>query len=239
MGKVITAQKRGKGAPRYIANKKGVVSISTYKLSPGRAQVIDFIDDPAHSALLVKLLLEDGSIVLLPASEGLKINEEIPILDSSTFKFGAIQKLADIPDGCPVFNIELRPGGGGVLARSSGSVAYVVSHEENGYVKLKLPSKKVKLFSENCMAIVGLAAGGGRKEKPFVRAGNKYFAMRARNKLYPTVRGLAKCAYAHPHGGKSGKTKGKPTSISRFASRGQKTGHIRSATTGKRKGKRR
>ena len=86
-----------------------------------------------------------------------------------------------------------------------------------------------------CRATVGIAAGGGRTEKPFKKAGYKFYAVRMRATLWPHVRGTAMSAYDHPHGGRSF---GKPTAVSRNAPPGRKVGLIAARRTGRRKGKR-
>ncbi len=79
-----------------------------------------------------------------------------------------------------------------------------------------------------------MAAGGGRLEKPFKKAGTHWHAVRARNKYYPVVRGTAMAAYDHPHGGKSF---GKPTAVKRSTPPGRKVGQVAAKRTGRRKGK--
>ncbi len=73
-----------------------------------------------------------------------------------------------------------------------------------------------------------------RLEKPFLKAGNKWFKMKALNRYYPHVRGRAMSAYDHPYGGKTG---GKPTMVSHGTPPGRKAGHIGARRTGRRKGK--
>ena len=44
-------------------------------------------------------------------------------------------------------------------------------------------------------------AGGGHKEKPFGKAGNKFHAYRRAAKAYFKVKGVAMNPVNHPHGG--------------------------------------
>ena len=75
--------------------------------------------------------------------------------------------------------------------------------------------------------------GGGRKDKPFLKAGKKHNAYRARGKLYPVVRGVAMCAVSHPHGGGGHQHVGKPYTVKRGASPGRKVGSIAAKRTGR------
>jgi hypothetical protein len=49
--------------------------------------------------------------------------------------------------------------------------------------------------------MVGIVAGGGRIDKPFLKAGRKYHAMKAKRNSWPRTRGVAMNPVDHPHGG--------------------------------------
>ena len=83
--------------------------------------------------------------------------------------------------------------------------------------------------------IIGTIAGGGRTEKPFLKAGTRHFRMKAKNKFYPIVSGISMNAVAHPFGGKGSHTKGRPTQASRNAPPGRKVGSIAPRRTGRTK----
>ena len=80
---------------------------------------------------------------------------------------------------------------------------------------------------------MGVLAGGGRKDKPFLKAGKKYHAFRTRGKQYPVVRGVAMNAVAHPHGGGGHQHVGKPYTVKRGASPGRKVGSVAARRTGR------
>ena len=101
---------------------------------------------------------------------------------------------------------------------------------------MKLPSKKTKIVSGDCRVQLGIISGGGRLEKPLLKAGAAHYKMRARHRIWPKVRGVHMAAYNHPHGGKQHHA-GKPTTVSRGASPGSKVGHVGARSTGRRKGK--
>ena len=75
---------------------------------------------------------------------GIKVGDNIMIGDSE-LKTGNVIALGDIPEGTLIHNIELRPGDGGKLVRSSGTFAKVVAKSEKT-VRVILPSKKEKIF---------------------------------------------------------------------------------------------
>ena len=145
--------------------------------------------------------------------------------------------LKDIPEGTLIFNIESQPGDGGKFVRSSGSFAKIVSKLDK-YAIVQFPSKKQKRFNPNCRACIGTIAGGGRLEKPLLKAGVKYYKMRAKNKLWPKVSGGAQNAVDHPFGTSRSSRKSKARPAPRGAPPGRKVGMLASKRTGKKKRKR-
>lgn len=233
----MVQQRRGKGGPPFVTPKHRFYAPAVYpqKKATVRGEVLKLVESPAHSALLAEVLLEDGSIMHYLAAESLKVGAIVCMGKDAPLSIGNVLPLGNIPEGIPVFNIELAPGDGGKVSRTSGTASYVVGKdEETGMVSLRFSSKRVKALLPLCMATIGVNSGGGRLEKPFKKAGSHYYERKARNKYYPIVRGTAKSAYDHPHGGRSF---GKSSCVSRDAPPGQKAGHIASSRTGRRRGR--
>ena len=128
-------------------------------------------------------------------------------------------------------NIELIPGDGGRFARASGTFARIVGKTEEG-VMVILPSKKQVTLNPGCKATIGVISGGGRREKPFVKAGKKWHAMRARGRLYPETSAVAMNAVDHPFGSGRGRHIGKPKTPKRNAPPGRKVGQVSARRTG-------
>ena len=82
---------------------------------------------------------------------------------------------------------------------------------------------------------MGVIGGSGRTEKPFLKAGTRYFAMTAKNKVWPKVSGTSMNSVNHPFGGRSSHAKGIPTQSSRSAPPGRKVGKIAPKRTGRKK----
>jgi len=236
MGTKLIQQRRGKGSPTFKAPSHRYATEARYDFPADarRAQVVSFIDDPSRHALVAELLLEDGKSFCVVAAEGMILGDEIK-LRGGALAVGNVMELGSLPEGTPVFNVEARPGDGGSMMRSSGANAFVVGcDEETGRVSVQLPSKKVVVLDPRCLATIGLPCGGGRTEKPFMKVGNRFYAMRARNKYYPRVRGTAMSAYDHPYGGKSF---GAHKTVSRGTPPGAKVGLVAASRTGRRRGK--
>ena len=80
--------------------------------------------------------------------------------------------------------------------------------------------------------MVGLVAGGGRSDKPVMKAGNNYHKYKAKRRCWPVVRGVAMNPVDHPHGGGNHQHIGHPSTISRYAPHGKKVGLIAARRTG-------
>ncbi|MFH0922897.1 MAG: 50S ribosomal protein L2 [Candidatus Micrarchaeota archaeon] len=237
MGTHLTQQKRGHGGPSYRSPGHRFFGHISYVLPKKtmRGQVMRFIDDPGRRTLLAEILLEDGSKIYSLAAEGLLVGAEVSVGPEAQATLGSITRLNNIPEGTPIFNLELTPGDGGRVSRSSGAVSYRLAQDEDSQkVTVQLSSKEIRELKPNCYATIGVAAGGGSKEKPFLKAGTKSHVMHALNRYYPHVRGRAMSAYDHPYGGKTG---GKPTTVSRGTPPGRKAGHIAARRTGRSAGK--
>jgi len=234
MGKNLIQQRRGRGTATFRAPSfryKGKAKFNKISEDVLKGRIKDIIKCQGHSAPLLKIKFENGEEVLMIAPEGVRVGESIRSGPEAKIKRGYILPLKNIPEGTPVFNIELNPGDGGKFVKASGNTAKIVGKTSAG-VSIKLPSNKQKIFNPECRACIGIIAGSGRTEKPLLKAGNRYYAKKAKNKLYPKVQGTSMNAVAHPFGSKSSHVKGRPTQASRNAPPGRKVGSIAPKRTG-------
>ncbi|MBR9706903.1 MAG: 50S ribosomal protein L2 [Candidatus Diapherotrites archaeon] len=240
MGKVTLVQRRGKGSPAFKVPSHRFSITSEYKTYDGvqkegviKGDVVDLVDDRIRSAPLAKVLFEDGDVTFTPAVEGLRVGTRLEYGSNAKISKGNVLPLSEVPEGTPVCNIERTPGDGGQFVRSSGSWAVVLTKDKkSAYVRL--PSKKKVKFNLACRVTLGNVAGGGRKEKPLIKAGNAFFKHKVKNRRWPLVRGVAMNAVNHKHGGAQHHV-GKATTVSRHARPGQKVGHIAARRTGRKK----
>jgi len=235
MGKRLIQQRRGRTNTKFNApghRFKGEIKYS-HKQKSNEGVVEDFVHDPGRTAPLARVKLADNTKILTIAPEGIKVGDKIKFNDNKNdLRVGNVLTLGDIPEGAPVYNIELASGDGGKLVRAGGSNATVVSHDKQKTV-IQLPSGAFKTIDSKCKATIGVVAGGGRKDKPFLKAGRKHYAYRTRGKQYPTVRGVAMCAAFHPHGGGGHQHVGGPNTVKRSAPPGRKVGNIAAKRTGR------
>lgn len=236
MGKRLNQQRRGKGAPTWRSpSHRYLKAISLGRVAEKRGVVVDLRRDAIRSAPLAIVRFEDGEEIVLPAANGMYVGQIIEAGEKAEIRDGNIIVLGNAPEGTKVFCVELQPGDGGKLVRSAGGFATVVS-KEDGYVVLKLPSGKLKKVPFNSRAIVGQVAGSGIKEKPILKAGKKYWIMRAKHKYWPRVAASSMNAVEHPFGGgRVHRHVGKPQTSPRNAPPGRKVGYIAARRTGRKK----
>lgn len=157
--------------------------------------------DPNRTCRIALIQYSDGekSYILCPA--GLQVGATVQAGESAPPSPGNALPLRSVPLGTAVHNIELRPGGGGKVARSAGQQA-VVSNREGGYALVKMPSGEIRRFHENCYCTIGQVGNRDHMNEVSGKAG------RTRWKgVRPTVRGMCMNPVDHPNGGGEGKSK--------------------------------
>ncbi|MDP3728809.1 MAG: 50S ribosomal protein L2 [bacterium] len=241
MGKRLITQRRGRGTTTYRAPSHryyGKIKYRIYdeaeKNSVIYGTIQDLIDCPGHMAPLAKVKYDTKEEVLISAPLNVKVGDIVASGASAPVQTGNVLPLKNIPEGTAIYNLECRPGDGGKLVRTAGVFARVIAKNGNQIV-VKLPSKKQKTFVGECRATIGVIAGDGRTEKPFLKAGKRMHAMRARNKLYPQTSGVAMNAVDHPFGSGRGRHAGKPKTPPRWAPAGRNVGLIRARRTGRKR----
>ncbi len=235
MGRRIQGQRRGRGTPTFRAPSHRYKAQLSHKDEQGDllvGEVTDIEHDPARSAPVARVAFDDGDERLVLAPEGVGVGDRIEVGISAAIEPGNTLPLSEIPEGVPIVNVEAQPGDGGKYARASGVSADLVTHERDAAV-VKLPSDEVKRLSPDCRATIGVVAGGGRTEKPFVKAGSKHHKMKSRGTKWPRVRGVAMNAVDHPFGGGGRQHPGRPKSVSKNAPPGRKVGDLGSRRTGR------
>jgi large subunit ribosomal protein L2 len=230
MGKRLKTQRRGKGSiyrspsHRHRSGSGGIKYINTRDTMKGRVK--ELRHDPGRTAPLAKVVMEDGKRTWVIANEGLTVEQEVMQGNDVPMEPGNVLPLSEIPEGTKIYNIEVQPGDGGKLVRAGGTYAMVVSHGVKTTVQL--PSGQFKPFEPGCKATIGTVAGGGRKDKPLIKAGKHWHATRSRARKFPTVSGVAMNPVNHPHGGGAHQHVGKPSTVSRHAPPGRKVGRLSS-----------
>lgn len=236
MGKRTLVRRRGRGGKQFRAIITGKIAAAKYpnfKINElHRGLVTDIVHERGRDAPLAKIRFDDNNYSYIPAPEGIAVGNNIEIGNGAKPSQRNILALEMIPDGTLICNIEKNSGDGGKMIKAAGSSAIVFSHSIDS-VKIKFPSGVILNMNPKCRAMIGVIAGGGKSEKPFLKAGNKAKYMQSRGRLYPIVRGIAQAAVYHPHGGGRHQHIGHPSSVGRNTPPGAKVGNISPRKTGR------
>ncbi len=156
--------------------------------------------DPNRTALIALVKYADGERRYVIMPNGSKVGDPVNQGPGSDPELGNSMPLRDIPVGSSIFNIEIKPGQGGKLVRSAGTVARLLSHEVK-YALIKLPSGEVRKFLLDCRATMGQVSTQEHFLENWGKAGRSRWMGRK-----PKQRGAAMNPVDHPHGGGEGKT---------------------------------
>ena len=193
----ITCRRRGGGAKRRYR----VIDFKRNKLDvPAKVATIEY--DPNRSANIALLHYADGEKRYILAPLGLEVGQPIMAGLNAEPKPGNSMRLADVPIGLQVHNVELQIGRGGQICRSAGSSAQLMAREGN-YAAVMLPSGELRRIHVNCMATIGRLGNTDHQNVKLGKAGRKRHLGRR-----PKVRGTAMNPVDHPMGGGEGRTAG-------------------------------
>ncbi|KAK7414518.1 60S ribosomal protein L2 [Neonectria magnoliae] len=167
------------------------------------------------------------------ANEGMYTGQFIYAGKKAALTVGNILPIGEMPEGTVVSNVEEKIGDRGTLGRTSGNYITVVGHNpDEGKTRIKLPSGAKKVVHSKSRGMIGIVAGGGRTDKPLLKASRAKHKFAVKRNSWPKTRGVAMNPVDHPHGGGNHQHIGKASTISRYAVQGQKAGLIAARRTG-------
>jgi len=248
MGRVIRSQRKGPGSvfKAHTKHRKGAAKLRSvdYAERHGyiKGVVKDIIHDPGRGAPLAKVCFRDPyryklRMETMIASEGMYTGQFIYAGKKATLLVGNILPVGSMPEGTIVCSLEEKTGDRGRIAKASGNYATVVSHNpDTKKTRVKLPSGSKKIIPSANRAMVGIVAGGGRIDKPMLKAGRAYHKYKAKRNCWPKVRGVAMNPVEHPHGGGNHQHIGHASTVRRDTSAGRKVGLIAARRTGRLRG---
>jgi large subunit ribosomal protein L2 len=169
----------------------------------GKVTSIEY--DPNRNANIALIQYQDGEKRYILHPENLQIGDSVMAGENFPIQIGNALPLSSIPLGTEIHNIELLPGKGGQLMRSAGTSAKILA-KENKFVVLRLSSKEIRLFKQECFATVGKVSNADFYNVVLGKAGRqRWLGVR------PSVRGSVMNPVDHPHGGGEGRCPiGKP-----------------------------
>jgi len=250
MGRRIRGQRKGSGHIFRAHNKhrKGPAKLRPVDFAERngyiKGVVKDIIHDPGRGAPLAIVVFRDPYKYKLRketmiAPEGLHTGQFVFCGKKAAVQVGNVLPLGIMPEGTIICNVEEKTGDRGRLARTSGNYATVIAHNpDTRKTRVRLPSGAKKVLGSANRAMIGIVAGGGRTDKPVLKAGRSYWKYKAKRNCWPVVRGVTMNPVDHPFGGGNHQHIGKPSTIRRDASHGRKVGLIAARRTGRIRGTR-
>ena len=210
----ITCRHRGGGHKRkyrvidFKRNKDGV---------PAVVHSIQY--DPNRTCFIALLHYADGEKRYILAPIGIQVGQTIMSGGDAEPNPGNAMRLADIPVGVQIHNIELKIGRGGQICRSAGTAAQLQAREGE-YAVVLLPSGELRRIHVKCRATIGRVGNTDHQNVKLGKAGRKRHLGRR-----PHVRGTAMNPIDHPMGGGEGRTAGgrHPCSPTGVLSKGGRT----------------
>ena len=193
----VTAWHRGGGHKRryrlidFKRNKENI---------PAKVASVEY--DPNRSANIALLHYVDGEKRYILAPVGLSVGDSIITSADADIKPGNCLKLANIPLGTFVHNVELKPGKGGQLARSAGTSTQLIA-KEGRHAILRMPSTEMRMVPLECKATIGQVGNIDHENLSLGKAGRKRWLGKK-----PHVRGVAMNPVDHPMGGGEGRSSG-------------------------------
>ncbi|KAF7330806.1 Ribosomal protein L2 [Mycena venus] len=224
MGRVIRAQRRS----------HAIFKAHTHlNKAPARLRALDFAERNGYIRGIVKEIIHDSGRGAPLARVVFRDPYRYKLRKETFIATEGLHTGAFCPEGTIVCNVEEKVGDRGALARTSGNYATVIGHSpDDNKTRIRLPSGAKKTVSGTARATIGIVAGGGRIDKPLLKAGRAYYKFKAKRYNWPRTRGVAMNPVDHPHGGGNHQHIGKASTIARSAVPGQKVGLIAARRTG-------
>merc|ERR1712220_48764 len=233
MGRVIRGQRKGAGSV-FKAHTK-------HRRGPAKFRNLDFAERQGYIKGVVKQIVHDPgrgaplAVVHFHDPYRYKVRKEVFIASEGMYtgQFIYCGSKAQLT----ICNVENKIGDRGSFARASGDYATVIGHKDEGRkTTLKLPSGVRKTWGSKSRGMIGIVAGGGRLDKPLLKAGRAYHKFKAKRHSWPTCRGVCMNPVDHPHGGGNHQHVGHATTVRRDSAPGKKVGLIAARRTGRLRG---
>ncbi len=245
-----TAQRKGAAGGVFKAHtkrRKGAAKLRSLDFAERRGYiqgiVKEIIHDPGRGAPLARVQFRNPykfkvDKELMVAAEGMYSGQFVYHGKKADLAIGNVLPVGEMPEGTIVCCLEAAQGDRGSFSKAGGTSITVVSHnEDTGKTRVRLPSGMKKTVPSLARAMIGLVSGGGRMDKPLLKAGRAYHKYKAKRNEWPKVRGVAMNPVEHPHGGGNHQHIGHASTCRRDAPPGQKAGLIAARRTGRIRGR--
>jgi hypothetical protein len=139
---------------------------------------------------LISGVLNEGNLAFI-AAEGMYSGQYIYCGKKASLAVGNVLPVNQIPEGTLICNLESNFANKGSLfiilgniARATGCYATIIGHSEDGSkTRVRLSSGARKTVVGDARAMIGIVGGGGRTDKPNLKAGISYY----KHKVIPKI----------------------------------------------------
>eukprot|EP00112_Aurelia_sp_Birch-Aquarium-sp1_P006839 Seg1748.1 transcript_id=Seg1748.1/GoldUCD/mRNA.D3Y31 product="60S ribosomal protein L8" pseudo=true protein_id=Seg1748.1/GoldUCD/D3Y31 len=245
MGRVIRGQRKGAGSifKSHTKHRKGAAKLRALDYSERhgylKGVVKDIIHDPGRGAPLAVVVFRDPYKYklrkeLFIATEGMHTGQFVYCgKKGNCLPLSALQK---VQLSCNVGRKEWENRGKNCTSIRVDMHTVVAINPDSKVTRIKLPSGIKKSVPSFNRAMIGIVAGGGRIDKPMLKAGRAYHKYKVKRNCWPRVRGVAMNPVEHPHGGGNHQHIGFPSTVKRDTPAGRKVGLIAARRTGRVRG---
>merc|ERR1712196_356306 len=179
MGRVIRGQRKGRGSifKSHNRNRKGAAKLRVLDFGERvgfvKGVVKDIIHDPGRGAPLAKVHFHNARAYkidkeLMPAVEGTYSGQFVYCGRKAQLIVGNTMPVEGMPEGTIISTCEVRPGDRGRVAKCSGDYCTLIAQDvERSRTKIRIVS------------------GGGRTDKPMMKAGRAFHKYRVKRNCWP------------------------------------------------------
>jgi large subunit ribosomal protein L2 len=193
----ITSRFRGGGHKRSYR----IIDFRRRKFDvPATVERLEY--DPNRTAFIALIKYQDGELSYILAPQRLRAGDTVVASQRADIKPGNAMPLASIPVGTIVHNVEMKPAGGGKIARAAGQYVQLVG-KDAGYAQIKLMSGELRIVRGECMATIGAVSNPDNANRQIGKAGRSRWLGRM-----PHNRGVTMNPVDHPLGGGEGRSSG-------------------------------
>jgi large subunit ribosomal protein L2 len=193
----ITSRFRGGGHKRAYR----IIDFRRRKFDvPATVERLEY--DPNRTAFIALIKYQDGELSYILAPQRLRAGDTVVASQRADIKPGNAMPLASIPVGTIVHNVEMKPAGGGKIARAAGQYVQLVG-KDAGYAQIKLMSGELRIVRGECMATIGAVSNPDNANQEIGKAGRSRWLGRR-----PHNRGVSMNPVDHPLGGGEGRSSG-------------------------------
>lgn len=187
-------------------NKKRYRIIDFYRNNSSQVSLIVSVEkDPNRTAFISLICYKSGILSYILSIHGFKVGN---FIDPTLYSLGSTMQLSQLHVGTIISSLEIYKNFGAKFIRAAGCFGVISNQLVNNVSIIKLPSGEERKVSSFSKATLGRISNVSNyliklnKASDSLRRGQK-----------PVVRGVAKNAVDHPHGGGRGKTSNLATAV--------------------------